>query len=387
MKILFAAAECVPFCKTGGLADVVGALPKELRKKRHDVRIILPKYKSIRSQEFSIKETGEQVRIPQGPAMEVGDIRATKTEKGIPVYFVNHEGYFGRPRLYQSAQGDYPDNGERFGFFARAVLEACQAMEFRPDVIHCHDWQTGLIPVYLKTLYRDDAFFQRTSTVMTIHNMAYQGFFPKVLMPILGLPWTEFTTDKLEFYDQINFLKAGLVYADRLSTVSPTYAQEIYSSPEYGRGLEGVLRNRAPSLTGILNGLDVEEWNPAKDPFLPKPYDLNSLQGRKDCKAHLQNSLRLTLAPDVPLFGIVARIDPQKGIDLLADIIPGLMKRKAQLVVLGRRLRPGGRRPFRPLAAISTGVSACGPGGIRFQRTIGASHLRRGRRIFNAVAF
>ena len=160
MKILFVASECVPFCKTGGLADVIGALPKELRKKRHDVRILLPKYKSIRGQEFNLKETGERVRVRIGDRTETADLRITKTEKGVPVYFVNHDGYFGRSGLYRSTEGDYPDNAERFIFFSRAVLEACKAIDFRPDIIHCHDWQTGLVPAYLKTQDPIDAFFQ-----------------------------------------------------------------------------------------------------------------------------------------------------------------------------------------------------------------------------------
>src|SRR5258708_2094095 len=190
MKILFVASEGVPFCKTGGLADVVGALPKELRNKRHDVRIILPKYKTIRGQEFSIKETGEWVRVPMGGGrVEAADIRAAKTDKGIPVYFINHDGYFGRPGLYRGPQGDYSDNGERFIFFCKAVLEACKAVQFRPDIIHCHDWQTGLVPMYLKVLLKEDAFFQHTASLFTIHNIAYQGIFPKTLLEVTGFSW------------------------------------------------------------------------------------------------------------------------------------------------------------------------------------------------------
>src|SRR5689334_7584239 len=192
MKILFVASECVPFCKTGGLADVIGALPKELRKKRHDVRVILPKYKAIRGQEFNIKETGDSVRVPIGSRIETGDIRMTKTEKGVPVYFINHEGYFGRSGLYRSQEGDYPDNAERFSFFSRAVLEACKAIGFRPDIIHCHDWQTGLVPAFLKIHYSTDAFFQHTASVFTIHNIAYQGAFPNHIMTPLHIPWSEF---------------------------------------------------------------------------------------------------------------------------------------------------------------------------------------------------
>ena len=222
------------------------------RQKRHDVRIILPKYKSIRGQEFGIKETGECVRVPMGGGRsETADIRTAKTEKGIPVYFVNHEGYFGRAGLYRSRYGEYPDNGERFSFFCKAALEACKAMQFRPDVIHCHDWQTALIPMYLKVLLKGDAFFQHTSSVFTIHNIAYQGIFPKTLLEATGFSWNEFRIDQFEYYDQISFMKAALNNADYLTTVSPTYAKEIQSAYEFGQGMEGVLRARSAKLPGF----------------------------------------------------------------------------------------------------------------------------------------
>jgi starch synthase len=338
MKILFVASECVPFCKTGGLADVVGALPKELREKRHDVRIILPKYKTIRGQEFGIKETNEWVRVPMGwGRVESADIRATKTEKGIPVYFINHEGYFGRSGLYRDSRGDYPDNGERFIFFCKAVLEACKAIQFRPDIIHCHDWQTALVPMYLKVLLKGDAFFQHTGSVFTIHNIAYQGIFPKTLLEVTGFSWKEFTMDQFEYYDQISFMKAGLAFADVLNTVSPTYAREIQGSYEFGRGMEDLLRKRTKELFGILNGLDVDDWNPAKDPFLARPFDADRLEARREGKSALQKLLKLSLAPEVPVLGMVARIDQQKGVDLLTQIIPDLMNRNnVQIVVLGQ---------------------------------------------------
>ncbi len=338
MKILFVASECVPFCKTGGLADVVGALPKELKLKRHDVRIILPKYKTIRGQEFGIKETGEWVRIPMGAGrVESADIRVAKTDKGIPVYFINHEGYFGRPGLYQSPRGDFPDNAERFIFFCRAALEACKAMQFRPDIIHCHDWQTALIPMYLKVLLKSDAFFQHTASVFTIHNIAYQGIFPKSIMETTGFSWKEFTMDKFEYYDQICFMKAGLVYADIINTVSPTYAQEIQSAYEFGRGMEDTLRLRAKDVTGILNGLDVDDWNPAKDPFLARSFEADHLNARRACKTALQRQLKFPLDPTFRFLGMVARIDQQKGVDLLTQIIPDLMNRQnVQLIVLGQ---------------------------------------------------
>lgn len=336
MKILFVASECVPFCKTGGLADVIGALPKELRKRRHDVRILLPKYRTIRGQEFGIKETRERVQVPIGGRIETGEIRIAKTDKKIPVYFIHHEGYFGRSGLYRTSEGDYPDNAERFLFFCRAALEACKAVQFRPDIMHVHDWQTGLIPAMLRFHYAQDAFFQHTRTVMTIHNIAYQGIFPKTVVSLAGFPKESFVPEGLEYYDQINYLKAGLVYADALTTVSPSYAQQIRTAHEFGRGLEGVLQHRQRDLEGILNGLDTEEWNPAKDPFLPRSFDVDSLAARSENKAALQRALRLPVDPSIPLLGLIARLDAQKGIDLLADIVPPLAQQNRQVVVLGQ---------------------------------------------------
>lgn len=337
MKILFVASECVPFCKTGGLADVVGALPKALRKRRHDVRVLIPKYKTIRGQEFGIKETGEVVKVPVGDSLQSADLRVAKTEKGIKVYFLNHDGYYGRSGLYQDMWGEFGDNAQRFIFLARAALEACKALEFRPDIIHCHDWQTGLLPMYLKELFKRDAFFQHTATVFTIHNMAYQGVFPKAYLPATGFTWNEFTMQKFEFYDQISFMKAALVYSDALTTVSPTYAVEVQTAYEYGRGLEGLLRDRRSVLTGILNGLDEEEWDPSKDPFIAETFDIDSLERRQNCKAALQQSLRLAVSPDIPVLGMVSRLDPQKGVDLATAILPQLlMKTPVQFVVLGQ---------------------------------------------------
>ena len=336
MKILFAASECVPFCKTGGLADVVGALPKALRQARHDVRIILPKYKTIRAHEFGLKDTGEKVHVPVGAGWRDGRIYQAKVEPNLTVYFIENEHYYGRAGIYRSHEGDYADNAERFIFFSRAVLEACKALEFRPDIVHAHDWQTGLVPAYLKTLYKRDAFFQHTASVFTIHNIAYQGYFPKETMSLAGLPWDEFHLNGLEFYGHMNFMKAGLIYSDVLSTVSPSYAREIQSGPVFGRALEGVLRSRSKDLAGILNGLDIDEWNPVKDPFLAKPFDREHLSDRRENKTHLQQSLKLTVDPRAPMLGIVARLDMQKGLDLVAQIIPDLMKRGVQVALLGQ---------------------------------------------------
>jgi len=336
MKILFAASECVPFCKTGGLADVVGALPKALKRERHDVRIIIPKYKQIRAQEFGIKDTGKSIRIPIGDKEFIAEIKTCKTEQGIPVYFISSEDYFTRPGLYRDATGDFVDNDIRFSFFSRAVFEACKLLSFQPDIIHAHDWQTGLIPAYLKTLYSQDPFFKKTATLFTIHNIAYQGIFPKTRLPLTGLGWSEFTMDKLEFYDSICFLKAGLAYADGLTTVSPTYAAQIQSGYEYGRGMEGLLQKRSSVLRGILNGIDIQEWDPYTDVFLPQNFDLNHMQIRRLCKRALQRSLNLPDNSEAPLLGVVARMDQQKGMDLVLEALPEWVARGFQLVILGQ---------------------------------------------------
>jgi starch synthase len=210
-------------------------------------------------------------------------------------------------------------------------------MQFRPDIIHCHDWQTGLIPMYLKVLLKSDAFFQHTASVFTIHNIAYQGIFPKTLMEVTGFSWNEFRMDQFEYYDQISFMKAALMNANQLTTVSPTYAQEIQNSYEFGQGMEGVLRNRSSTLTGILNGLDQDDWNPAKDPFLAETFDADHLAARRESKTALQKSLKFTVDPSIPMLGMVARIDRQKGMDLLTQILPELMNRRnVQITVLGQ---------------------------------------------------
>lgn len=336
MKILQVASECVPFAKTGGLADVVGALPSALKKKRHDVRIVLPKYAKIDVAEFGLKPIPGHFFIPLGDRFEIASLWEGKTKSGVPVYFLENEKYFGREELYRTQEADYEDNDERFIFFSRAALEAAKFLDFKPDIVHCHDWQTGLIPVYLKTLYKIDAFYHRTASVFTIHNMAYQGIFSKETLFLAGLGWHEFTTDKLEYYDKINFLKAGIVYADLLNTVSPTYAREIQSSPEMGSGLEGTLAQRSGELSGILNGLDTQEWNPATDAHLASRYSALKPAGKAKCKADLQKTVGFAVSPDIPVIGMVSRLDPQKGCDLVLAAMDALLgQKKIQWVVVG----------------------------------------------------
>jgi len=242
----------------------------------------MPKYKVVDNQKFRLRVVPKSMAIPVGEEVAIVSILEGELEKGIPVYFIDYKPYFEREELYGTPEGAYKDNAERFILFSRALLEAIKAIGFQPDVIHCNDWQTSLIPVYLKTLYKNDPFFQRTATVMTIHNLAYQGVFAKNTLSLAGLGEKEFTPEKLEFYGQINFLKGGLVYADVLNTVSVTYSKEIQSSTEFGYGLEGVLAHRSQDLYGILNGVDYDEWNPAKDQFIAVNYTIREIDKKME---------------------------------------------------------------------------------------------------------
>ncbi len=326
MKILLCASEIAPFAKTGGLADVAGALPLALAGLGHDVRAILPRYRAIDRK--TLRQTGEPFTVRVGAqSLPVTLWESSFPKTSIPVYCVDQPGCFDRDELYGAQGKDFPDNLERFTLFARAVLEALPRLRWQPDVIHCNDWQSGLVPVYLK------AAGSPIATVFTIHNLAYQGLFPKGLFPVLGLDWREFTPEGLEYYDQISLIKGGLVYADLLTTVSPTYAREIQTT-EYGVGLEGLLQHRAADLVGILNGIDQDEWNPSTDAALPARYSPANLAGKRECKVALQREQHLPVS-EAPLIGMITRLTDQKGIDLLAAAWPALIKTKAQFIILG----------------------------------------------------
>ncbi len=334
MKIVFATPEMVPYAKTGGLADVTGTLPKEIQALGHEVICFLPKYKKIEASRWPIKTVIDRIQIPMGTEAETGRIFGLEEPTGVKVYFVDQPEYFSRDELYGTPLGDYPDNDRRFIFFERGVLEALKAVRFKPDVIHCHDWQTGLIPAYLKTLYKKDSFFAKTKTIFTIHNLAYQGNFPPDSLPMTGFSWEEFRLERLEFYGKVSFLKGGLVYADTLTTVSPRYVKETQTK-EYGSGMEGVLQARREDYAGIINGIDPGEWDPEKDPELPSHFSAGDLKGKALNKAKLQKENQFKAAGRIPLFGIVTRLADQKGFDILAPAIEGLMKRGIQLVLLG----------------------------------------------------
>lgn len=334
MKILMAASECVPFIKVGGLADIVGVLPRFLKDKKHDVRIVVPKYRKIDEKKFGLKALPYRMLIPIGDRCEEATIKEGKIDGKVPVYFVENKKYFDRGEIYRTAEGDYEDNRERFIFFSRAVLETAKAVCFQPDIIHCHDWQTGLIPAYLNTVYKIDSFFNRTAAMYTIHNIAYQGNYYADTMNMAGFSWKDFSLDKLEYYGNLNFMKSGLVYANTLSTVSPTYSKEIQTE-DGGRGMEGILKSRAKDVYGIINGIDYQEWSPQKDNYIASGFSQADLKGKAECKKDLQKSYNLPANPNIPLIGSISRLDPQKGYDLVDEVMPELMKQEVQVVILG----------------------------------------------------
>lgn len=331
MKILFCATECVPYVKTGGLADVAGALPKALRDLGIDARVILPRHRAISLQ--GLNETIGGLPVPISSKTVYGKVFETVAPNGVPMYFVDQPHYFDRKELYVEGGKDYADNAERFVFFSRAIIEFIRREKFVPDIIHVNDWFTGLVPVYLRTLYSKDAVLKNIRTVFTIHNLAYQGVFWHYDMHLTGLPWTLFRFDKLEFYGKLNFMKGGLIFSERISTVSRRYAQEI-QRPADGCGLDAVIRKRSGDLTGIVNGIDYDAWNPATDEHLAARFSPNDLEGKRACKREVQKLNNLPES-DKPLFGIVSRLAEQKGFDLFAEIFDEMLADGAQFVLLG----------------------------------------------------
>lgn len=337
LKILLVASEAVPFCKTGGLADVVGALAKELSRLGHEVRLAIPRYADIDSRRFRLLPILPEMKVNYGGQTFTGSVfRCPYPGTDLPVYFVDEPNFFDRPGIYGPGRGDYPDNNIRFAFFNMATLWALKGLDWRPDVIHANDWQTGLIPALLQhhPEVASDPFYQGIRTVFSIHNLAYQGNFDKWTIPNIGLPWSVFTPDGMEFYNQASFLKSGVVFSDALVAVSPTYAKEIQSE-EFGAGLAGTLSGRADSLYGILNGIDTEEWNPEGDKEIAEPFSGARMQGKAACKAHLQRRAGLPEKPRVPLVAMVSRLIAGKGFDLITEALPELLALDAQYVVLG----------------------------------------------------
>ncbi len=341
LNLLVAASEAIPYAKTGGLADVAGALPQELAKLGHDVILLVPRYRCVAESGRSFRPLARlPVRTPGGTieaSIEEDVLPVAGHASSLRVWAIGYDPYFDRPGLYQERGLDYPDNLDRFVFFCRSIMETMAYLErerkWRTDLLHLHDWQTALCAVYLKTTVRERAELQGVKSVLTLHNVGYQGLFPGGQFSKTGLSSSLFTPAGLEFYGSVNMLKGGIVYADYLTTVSPTYAREILTSAG-GFGLDGVLHNRQAQLQGILNGIDVDAWNPETDPYLPAHYSLSDRAGKLRCKRALQQEFKL---PETrrPLLAVIGRMTSQKGFDLIEGVIPQLLALDVQLIMLG----------------------------------------------------
>ena len=334
MKVVLLASEAVPFAKTGGLADVTGALPKFLLPLGVEFRVCLPFYRETKKKNLPLRKVIESLpMLWQGERVPFSTWESEVN--GLKFLLIEKDEYFDRDSLYGTPQGDFPDNGERFAFFSKAALETLQRLDFRPDVIHAHDWQAAISLAYLKFTYAQNPFFTFVRSLFTIHNLAYQGIFEKEVLGRIGLPETLFNMADLEFYGKVNYLKAGILYSTAVSTVSRRYSQEI-QTPEYGCRLDGLLRTRRDRLFGILNGVDYSDWNPATDKFIVRPFDPTYLNGKKECRRDLLRAFGLeAVGEETPVVGMVSRLAGQKGFDILCEALDGIFKRGAVLVVLG----------------------------------------------------
>lgn len=342
LKILFAAAEAYPLAKVGGLGDVAGSLPKALRSLGHDVRVALPRYGMIRN----TKEDLGAFPVRIGGTTHEAHLRSSNID-GVPVYLVDKPDLYDRPKVYE-----YEDDGKRFGFFCKALLDLLPAADFWPEVIHCNDWHSAMTPAFLRTLYERDERYRTIRTAFTIHNLQHQGLFDRDLFDWTGLPPESWDPEGVEFFGKLNFMKAGIVYADVVNAVSPTYAKEIQTK-EHGYGLEALLRSRGSRLSGILNGIDYDVWNPASDTRIPRTYTESTIGGKADDKRALQKEAGLPLDPEAPLLGMVSRITEQKGLDILLPALPRILELGAQAVILGT----GEKQYEGPLEDLSKGAN------------------------------
>lgn len=330
-SVLFIVTEAAPFVKTGGLGEVCGSLPRELVKQGIDARVIIPKFSAIAKQWQEKMSFLGSITVNLGWRKQFCGLH-TLTYEGVQFYFIDNEHYFNRPGLY-----GFTDDAERFAYFSRAVLEALPCLDFSPEILHCHDWQTAMVPVLLKTHYAAQVRYAGLRSLLTIHNAEYQGIFPRtVVSDLLDLPDAEyFTADRLEYYGSVNYLKSGIVFADAISTVSNTYAQEI-TTPEGGWGLDGVLRSRQSELHGIVNGIDYEIYDPATDALICSNYSWRITSGKQKNKLKLQEYLGLTVSSTIPLIGMVSRLTPTKGFDIIVAALPKLLNMGLQMVFLGQ---------------------------------------------------
>jgi len=334
MKVAMLSSEIVPFAKTGGLADVAGALPKFLCRAGAEVRVITPLYRETKRKNLPLRPVADAIELDwQGKKDRFSVVE--HQEDGVTYLFVERDEYFDRDFLYGTPQGDFPDNGERFAFFSKAALETLKFTGFRPDVVHAHDWQSAVTLAFLKFVYDRDPFFAYTRSLLTIHNLAYQGLFESDLLGRIGLPERLFNMENMEFYGKVNFLKAGILYATAVNTVSKRYSQEI-QTPEFGARLDGLLRGRSDTVFGILNGVDYAGWSPATDKFIARPFDPTYLDGKKECKRDVLQAFSLDVRQgDAPVVGMVSRLAGQKGFDILCETLDGIFEAGARLLILG----------------------------------------------------
>ena len=333
MTIIFSASEMVPFCKTGGLADVVGALPPVLAEKGHDVRVMIPGYTTIDKKPYGFRPLFTDMTISVGTENAPLTV-STATWNGVTICLLENEMYFCRAGLYGDKDGDYRDNAERFVFYARSVMETMRRMGLSPDIVHCHDWQAGLVPAYLATVYADEPLFYHTATLFTVHNLGYQGLFPMAAFDLTGLPVSALDWRRMEYWGKVSFLKAGFVYAGAISTVSESYADEITREP-LGFGMHGVFAERRDSLHGIVNGIDQDEWNPATDTVIPASYGPGRMQGKAACRASLLARCGFKGGNSDPVIGMVTRLDDQKGLDILEEAVGKIAALNIRLAILG----------------------------------------------------
>ncbi len=342
LNVLFVTSEVEPFAKTGGLADVSAALPKTIKELGHEIRIILPRYGCISERRSKLHNVLrlKEIQIPIGSTEATASIKSSTLDSKkskVQVYFIENQELFGHQDLYvdSATKKDFPNNDERFIFFSRAVLEPLKRLGWPPDIIHLNDWQSGLVPAFLKTFYKDDPFYRGIQTVFTIHNLAYQGAFPAASFQKTGLPKELFTPEGIEFFGKVNFLKAGLVYSDAITTVSEKYAREIQTTPEFGCGLEGVLAKRKHDLSGIINGIDYEVWNPETDDLIPVRYSAKDIELKTENKRYLLHENGMEYIPETPLIGMISRLAEQKGFDILLEVFDDIMKMNVQFILLG----------------------------------------------------
>ncbi len=334
MKILVASGEVFPYSKTGGLADMVGALAKYLAEAGHEVAVLTPLYHGVRERTLKLRKDDVSVNLPLGRETVHGEFWTLSLSKALKIHFLDCPDFFDRPALYGTAGQDYPDNPERFIFFSKAVAHWARRSGWGPDIVHVHDWQVGLVPLLMAHQRWQDGWARAPRTCLTIHNLAYQGVFPLWKYELTNLPWEYFNPKGVEFYGQMNCLKAGIIYSDWITTVSPRYAREI-TTEEFGCGLDGVLRERQQSLTGILNGVDYSEWKTTENPFLKHSYTAEDLTAKRAAKLDLQAELGLAPNDQIPLFGTVGRLVEQKGVDILLDALEEMLSAELQFVLLG----------------------------------------------------